>query len=94
MPEQIKHTFKEIDVLLGKQPAKARTLQSLKIDMQFFLHTFSSELKQKGVQFVQRTFTQQNVLELKEPVLFNCTGLASRYLFGDSELRGVKGHLI
>lgn len=57
LPEQIKHTFREVDVLLGKQAAKARTLQSLKIDMQPFLHRFASQLGQKGVQFVQRTFT-------------------------------------
>lgn len=94
LPEQIKHTFREVDVLLGKHPFKARTLQSLKIDMQSFLHTFTQQLRQKGATFVQRTFSQQNVCELKEPVLFNCTGLASRHLFGDAELSGVKGHLL
>jgi len=37
--------------------------------------------------------TQQQLAALPEPVLFNCTGLGARDLFGDTELTPVKGQL-
>jgi D-amino-acid oxidase len=42
-----------------------------------------------------RDFThQEELLTLPEPVIFNCTGLGSRKLFGDQGIIPAKGQLI
>ena len=42
----------------------------------------------------RRTFaTPQDIFELPENVVFNCTGIGSRALFNDQELRPVRGQL-
>ena len=52
------------------------------------------ELKSKGVSFIAKKISQQNLYQLEEEVIFNCSGLGSRELFGDSLMRGIKGHLV
>ena len=31
---------------------------------------------------------------MKEDIIFNCSGLGSRSLFGDNKVYGAKGHLV
>ena len=42
---------------------------------------------------VRRLATPADIAELPEKLLFNCTGLGSRELFGDEELRPARGQL-
>jgi len=42
-----------------------------------------------------RDFPDRNaLLELREPVLYNCTGIGARALFGDEELTPIRGQLV
>ena len=42
---------------------------------------------------VKELRTREEVSQLPEPVLFNCTGLGARMLFGDMNLIPVRGQL-
>lgn len=47
-----------------------------------------------GGRLVVREFhSREEVMRLPEPVIFNCTGLGARALFGDEKLRPVRGQL-
>ena len=60
-----------------------------------FLRRIRDDFQLSGGKFVIRNFINQNdVLSLKEKVIFNCTGLGAKTLFGDEELTPVKGQLV
>lgn len=62
--------------------------------MQPFIRILIEELKSKGVRFVAKKINKENIYQLEEEIIFNCSGLGSRELFGDSQMRGIKGHLV
>ncbi len=51
-------------------------------------------LRDGGKIRVRRFATASELLELPEPLLFNCTGLGARDLFGDQELGPVRGQIV
>ncbi len=60
-----------------------------------FLRRVTDDYYQAGGQIVIRDFRDRSeVLALEEPVIFNCTGLGAKALFGDDELTPVKGQLV
>jgi D-amino-acid oxidase len=59
-----------------------------------FLPAVERDFYLRGGRTVVRTFkSAADVASLHEPVIFNCTGLGSRTLFGDAELEPVRGQL-
>jgi len=62
--------------------------------MQPFLQTLMTELKKKGVQFVSKKIDAKTLAQLPEKIIFNCAGLGNRELFNDSEMKGIKGHIL
>lgn len=95
LTEQLKPSLREMYVTLnGKTKVRCTVFKTIKIDLQAFLLIFTAELRAKGSKFVQRRITRDSIKELKESVIFNCSGLGSRELFGDNKLRGTKGHLV
>src|SRR5581483_9556943 len=59
-----------------------------------FLPAVERDFLLRGGRIVIRTFdTRRDVAALNEPVVFNCTGLGSRALFGDTELEPIRGQL-
>ena len=53
------------------------------------------DLKSKQVVFRQRMFaTPQDVADLREPIVVNCTGYGAKALFGDSQVRAKRRHLV
>jgi D-amino-acid oxidase len=53
------------------------------------------DLKAKSVAFRQRNFlSEDDVLALAEPIIVNCTGFGSKSLFGDTDLKAQRGHLL
>jgi D-amino-acid oxidase len=59
-----------------------------------FLPAIERDFLLRGGRIVVRTFiTPTEVASLHEPVIFNCTGLGSRSLFGDKELEPIRGQL-
>jgi glycine/D-amino acid oxidase-like deaminating enzyme len=60
-----------------------------------YLRRLIEEFQLAGGEFVIRDFQHQDELQgLNEPVIFNCTGLGSRTLFGDQDIVPAKGQLI
>jgi len=82
----------------GEHPFPTRYMRStvtMLIDPATFLNRITEDFYQAAGRFVIRDFgAKEELLSLPEPVIFNCTGLGARALFGDEELVPVKGQLI
>lgn len=64
-------------------------------DLNIYLNDLFQKAKNKGIVFKRQKITFiNNLLELQEAAIFNCTGLGSRELFNDTDLIPVKGHLV
>lgn len=65
------------------------------IETTTFLRRLIQDIRLAGGSFVIRDFKNQDELfSLAEPVIFNCTGLGSRALFGDEGIMPAKGQLV
>ncbi|MDU0353991.1 hypothetical protein RS130_08650 [Paraglaciecola aquimarina] len=65
------------------------------IETDTFMRRLIEEIYQAGGRFEPRYFKDQEaLLGLAEPVIFNCTGLGSRALFGDQDIMPAKGQLV
>ena len=72
----------------------AVSFSAIQIQTPIYLNAVLRDFYQAGGQIVVRDFrTREDVARLPEPVIVNCTGLGSRELFGDRELRPVKGQI-
>lgn len=99
IPRGLFEEFKEVEVSFGKKDAenkeiyhKAWCYPTFMIDSDLFLRELQLELKARGANFVQKKFSnQQEVLELPENYIFNCSGMGSKNLFGDNNFEPVKG---
>ncbi len=68
---------------------------SLLIEPSIYLPWLMQEIRAAGGAIVVREFQRAaEILTLDEPVIFNCTGLGARDLFGDAELMPVRGQLV
>jgi D-amino-acid oxidase len=71
-----------------------RRFTTMQIAPNTFLPAIERDFFVRGGRIVIRTFADAaGVASLDEPVIFNCTGLGSRALFGDTELEPVRGQL-
>lgn len=67
---------------------------SLLIEPAIYLPRLMQELREAGGSIVERGMRSlDEVLALDQPVIFNCTGLGARELFGDDTLVPVRGQL-
>ncbi|RDV24152.1 FAD-binding oxidoreductase [Alteromonas aestuariivivens] len=65
------------------------------VETPIFLKRLIADVRRAGGQFVIRDFRdQEDIAALSEPVVFNCTGLGSRTLFGDTGIMPAKGQLV
>ncbi len=72
-----------------------RVMVTMMVEPATFLRRLTEDFHQAGGQTVLRNFADRSeVLALEEPVIFNCTGLGAKALFGDDELTPVKGQLV
>jgi len=82
----------------GEHPfptAFAHVSLTMLIEPAIFLRRLTEDVLQAGGHFVVRNFAdKEELLTLPESVLFNCTGLGARQLFGDEELTPAKGQLV
>jgi glycine/D-amino acid oxidase-like deaminating enzyme len=66
----------------------------LMIDTDVFLRALTGDIERAGGRFAYgRLHSLDDVLRLKERLVFNCTGLGARALFGDESLTPVRGQL-
>jgi D-amino-acid oxidase len=70
-------------------------LKTMLIDSPTYLNTMMSEFRKDGGRVIVRNFADTGeLLTLREPLIMNCTGLGSYFLFKDYELEPVKGQLV
>jgi glycine/D-amino acid oxidase-like deaminating enzyme len=76
-------------------PARyARRFTTMLIETSTYMAAMLRDFYIAGGKLVVRDFSSRDqLLALDEPIVFNCTGLGSRALFGDDELTPVKGQL-
>jgi glycine/D-amino acid oxidase-like deaminating enzyme len=82
----------------GEHPFQTRYVHhalTMMIEPATFLRRLTEDVHQARGRFVIRNFRdKEELLTLPEPVIFNCTGLGARQLFGDEELIPAKGQLV
>jgi len=76
-------------------PARyARRFTTMLIEPPIYLNAMLRDVRLAGGRIVVRELeSREQVRELAEPVVVNCTGLGAKALFGDEELEPVKGQL-
>ena len=68
---------------------------TMQIDPGVLLRSLTRDVRLAGGTFIVKDFQGiPDVLALPESVIFNCSGLGSRELFGDNELTAAKGQLV
>lgn len=73
---------------------KANVFEQIYVETGRFLRELTKDVQLAGGAFRVRRFASPAELsELPEALIFNCTGLGSRELFGDAELRPARGQL-
>ncbi len=71
-----------------------RRFHTMLIEPAVYLATLVNEVQAAGAKIDIRRFAQSgDVLQLPHDLIFNCTGLGAKALFGDDELMPVKGQL-
>jgi glycine/D-amino acid oxidase-like deaminating enzyme len=82
----------------GEHPfGDARVLQvdMMQVEPSIYLPAMLRDVYAAGGKVVVRDFhTPADVQRLPEPVVFNCTGLGARELFGDTTLEPIRGQLV
>lgn len=85
------------DLQPGEHPFPTRYVRrvvTMLIEPHVYLAALTRDFLLQGGRIVVRDFqAKDELLELPEPVVMNCTGLGARALFGDQELIPVKGQL-
>jgi D-amino-acid oxidase len=76
-------------------PARyARRFTTMLIEPPIYLNAMLRDVRLAGGRIVVRELeSREQLRELAEPVVVNCTGLGAKALFGDEELEPVKGQL-
>ena len=70
-------------------------MKTIKIDTEMFLEQLKVEAALRGAKFVERSFSNvQQIVDLKEDAIFNCTGQASKDIFGDQNITTRQDNLI
>lgn len=68
---------------------------TMMVEPAIFLRRLTEDFLQAGGRFVIRDFeSKEDIFTLPETLIFNCTGLGTAKLFGDTELTPAKGQLV
>ena len=71
-----------------------RQYSSMMIEPPVYLRALLRDFYNAGGKIVVKEFrSREEVMRLQEPVIFNCSGLGARQLFGDEKLVPVRGQL-
>src|SRR5262249_10870493 len=73
----------------------AHRRQTMLIEPAIYLNALIRDFFTAGGKIVMRDFASaREIAALKEDLIFNCTGLGARELFGDTELTPIRGQLV
>lgn len=74
---------------------KAVKDKSLVVQTTQYLDDLFAKAKQKGAQFIYKVFaTKEEIAQLPESIIINCTGYGARNLFADQDLLPIRGHTV
>ncbi|MBS1988774.1 FAD-dependent oxidoreductase [Candidatus Dependentiae bacterium] len=74
---------------------KAVEDKTLVVQTTQYLDDLFEKAKQKGAQFIYKIFqTKDEVTQLSESIIINCTGYGARDLFSDQDLLPIRGHTV
>ncbi|MBS0648952.1 MAG: FAD-dependent oxidoreductase [Verrucomicrobia bacterium] len=74
---------------------KGMFFHSFLIDSAVYLEDLFEKAQAQGAEFTRLSLGSKKDLEkLPQKIIFNCTGLGSKALFGDKQLIPIRGHLI
>lgn len=60
-----------------------------------YLERLVEDIRQRGGSFERRDFpTAASIAEVPESLIFNCTGMGARQLFGDEDLTPIRGQVV
>jgi glycine/D-amino acid oxidase-like deaminating enzyme len=72
----------------------ARQFSTMMIEPHTYLRALLRDFHIAGGKIIVRDFKKrEEIARLREPIIFNCTGLGARELFGDQKLGPVRGQL-
>lgn len=88
--------FKYTRIKIGDGPVlPAASYKYLQIDMSGYMKALSDHVMQRGANIEIKKFDSvQEVLQVPEVIIFNCTGLGSRDIFKDDKLKPIQGHIV
>jgi glycine/D-amino acid oxidase-like deaminating enzyme len=73
----------------------AHRRQTMLIEPAIYLNALMRDFLVAGGRIVKREFASaREIAAMKEDLIFNCTGLGARELFGDQELTPIRGQLV
>jgi glycine/D-amino acid oxidase-like deaminating enzyme len=88
------------DRIIHRDPANyfgvpiVRQFSSMMIEPPIYLRALMRDFYDAGGKIVVKEFrSREEIMRLHEPVIFNCSGLGARQLFGDEKLIPVRGQL-
>ena len=88
-------SLRDIELTINGRKLVGKVFKTFKMNTQPFQFTLKSQLIAREVKFVQKRFEKEDdLLGLKEELIFNCCGFGSKYLFKDKDMMPLKGHLI
>ncbi len=98
LPEQYPYLYPQrIDMSRAQHPFAADHVyhyDTMLIEPAIFLPALMEDFYTAGGKIELREFhTQQELMNLQEPVIINCTGLGSKELFNDQNMLAIKGQL-
>jgi hypothetical protein len=94
-PPAVANTCKLVTLRVGNKEFPVTAFETLQVHLQHFLQELLAICRKGGVRFEERRFNSvKDVLALKTKVVVNCLGVAAKHIFGDNNVRGLKGYLI
>ena len=96
LPTFLYNKYQSVQLNYGSGENETYTkMNTFKIDSENFLEELRVEAVLRGVKFVEKKFNnREEVLNLKEKSIFNCSGYSSKYLFNDENITGSTTHYV
>lgn len=94
-PSYIAKTARECVLKINDKYYKSTVFQTLQINLEHLLQELMKISADLGIKIVNRKINDtEDIINLDEKVIVNCTGLGSKHIFNDQNLYGVKGYLL
>ena len=96
VPGFLYNKYENVKINYGSGESQIYTkMNTFKFDTEKFIEELRVEAVLRGVKFVEKKFnSKEEIMELKENSVFNCSGFSSKYLFSDDKIVGSTTHYV